>query len=125
MFSLFDWYLMADDDTFVNMKNLFEFLKDKNKNRPVMYGHHFGVLGGYLSGGAGFVFSQESYKRLIHRLSTNYTSCTKEYSGYGDLDLSYCLQISGCIIEDSRDKYGLERFHPGNNYVIKKNLKIY
>jgi hypothetical protein len=111
-FSLFDWYLFADDDTFVHMKNLFLFLQDKNKSSPVMYGHHFGAIGGFLSGGAGFVFSQESYKRLIHRLSTNITLCSN--GGIDDLDLSHCLKASGSFIGDTRDEYGYERFHPGN-----------
>jgi hypothetical protein len=111
-FPLFDWYLFADDDTFVHMKNLFLFLQDKNKSSPVMYGHHFGAIGGFLSGGAGFVFSQESYKRLIHRLSTNITLCSN--GGIDDLDLSHCLKASGSFIGDTRDEYGYERFHPGN-----------
>ena len=111
-FPLFDWYLFADDDTFVHMKNLFLFLKDKNISSPVMYGHHFGAIGGFLSGGAGFVFSQESYKRLIHRLSTNITLCRN--GGIDDLDLSHCLKASGSFIGDTRDEYGYERFHPGN-----------
>jgi hypothetical protein len=111
-FPLFDWYLFADDDTFVHMKNLFLFLNDKNKSSPVMYGHHFGAIGGFLSGGAGFVFSQESYKRLIHRLSTNITLC--ENGGIDDLDLSHCLKKSGSFIADTRDEYGYERFHSGN-----------
>ena len=39
----FDWYMVADDDSFVNMKNLYSFLSEKNKIVPVVYGHHFQV----------------------------------------------------------------------------------
>ena len=54
-FPLYDWYLFADDDTFVYMKNLYRLLSDKNPDVPVQYGHHFGAIGGFLSGGAGYV----------------------------------------------------------------------
>ena len=54
-FPLYDWYMLADDDTFVYMRNLYEFLSDKNPNIAVQYGHHYGAIGGFLSGGAGFV----------------------------------------------------------------------
>lgn len=38
---LFDWYLLADDDTFVHIRNLLKFLSQKISNEPVQYGHHF------------------------------------------------------------------------------------
>lgn len=109
---LYDWYLFADDDTFVHMNNLFKFLNNKNSTQPVQYGHRFKALNGFLSGGAGFVFSMEAYKRLINKLSFDYNSCPN--SGIDDLDLSTCLKLVNVSIQDSRDENGLERFHPGD-----------
>ncbi len=31
---LFDWYMLADDDTFVHVKNLFKFLQNKDPSIP-------------------------------------------------------------------------------------------
>ena len=49
----FDWYIKADDDTFLFMDNLRDFLKDKDPSNPVTYGYDFGVhvTNGYHSGG--------------------------------------------------------------------------
>ncbi len=48
----FDWYLKADDDTFVFVDNLKKFLSDKNTSWPVTYGYDFKVIvqNGYHSG---------------------------------------------------------------------------
>ena len=56
----YDWYLKADDDTFVFVDNLKEFLNDKSSNLPVDFGYDFKVIvqGGYHSGGAGYVLSK-------------------------------------------------------------------
>ena len=105
----FDWYLFADDDTFINMNNLYSFLRDINPMIPLQYGHHFSAMGGFLSGGAGYVFSKEAYKRVVYKLSINYTQC--QNTGIDDLDLSKCLQSVNATIGDSRDEFGLERFH--------------
>jgi len=49
----FDFYLKADDDTFVFVDNLRKFLSDKNRTSPVTYGFDFHcyVDQGYHSGG--------------------------------------------------------------------------
>lgn len=35
----YDWYLKADDDTFVFMENLRRFLADKDSSKPVTFGY--------------------------------------------------------------------------------------
>jgi len=108
---LFDWYLIADDDSFVNMKNLFSFLSTKNKNKPIMYGHHLERRPGFLSGGGSLAISQMAFRLLIEKLAKNMSACPDTHEGRDDLDLSRCLQSVGVRIGDSRDEYGLERFH--------------
>jgi hypothetical protein len=100
---------MADDDSFVHVKNMFLFLNDKNPKELVVYGHHFQSNPGFLSGGASFVFSRESYVKLIEKLEK--ASCPNSRNGMGDVDLFKCLHSVGVRIEDSRDELGLERFH--------------
>ena len=58
------------------------------------------------------MFSKEAYKRLVDKLSKNFTSCSN--GGIDDLDLSKCLQSVNATIGDSRDEFGYERFHPDN-----------
>ena len=68
----YDWYLKADDDTFIFINNLRNFLADKNSSQPVTYGYDFKVIvdSGYHSGGAGYVLSKEAMlKRKLYILS--------------------------------------------------------
>ena len=53
----FDFYLKADDDTFVFVDNLRKFLSDKNRSLPVTYGFDFHcyVNRGYHSGGTTYM----------------------------------------------------------------------
>ena len=57
-FGSYDWYLKADDDTYVNVDNLREFLLDKNSSLPVTYGYDFKpyLKEGYNSGKILFLF---------------------------------------------------------------------
>ena len=90
------------------MENLYKFLKFKNSSDPIQYGFHFRPNGEFLSGGAGFIFSNEAYKRLIPKLSAQ--KCPN--SGVDDFDLTQCLQTLNVTIGYSKDEFGYERFHP-------------
>ena len=39
----FDWFVKADDDTYLSIEHLKYFLKDKNSSAPVTYGYNFKV----------------------------------------------------------------------------------
>ena len=41
----YDWFLKADDDTFMVIENLKEFLRNFDTNKPIHFGHHFKYLG--------------------------------------------------------------------------------
>ena len=40
----YEWYYLVDDDSYVNVANLKEFLADKNASQPITYGFEFKVL---------------------------------------------------------------------------------
>ena len=62
-----DWFMKADDDTYVIVDNLRHFLRDKNSSKPVYYGHHYKayIRQGYMSGGAGYVLSKDALQKLV------------------------------------------------------------
>jgi glycoprotein-N-acetylgalactosamine 3-beta-galactosyltransferase len=64
-----DWFMKADDDTYVILENLRYFLRDYKSSDPVYFGHHFKpiVKQGYYSGGAGYVLSKEALTRLAKK----------------------------------------------------------
>lgn len=114
----YDWYLKADDDTFIFVDNLRKFLSDKNSSSPVTYGYDFKVIikGGYHSGGAGYLLSNEALKRLGSLLNKNFSNCWN--SGVEDTDVADCLRRVDVYPNKSVDTLGRQRFHP---YNIKKH----
>ena len=109
----FDWYLKADDDTFVFMQNLKEFLSDKNPCDKVTYGYNIKFwfnLVSWQAGGAGYVFSQRSLLDLGAKLAQNWKYCPN--TGVEDQDVSLCFKMLGTKPGKSRDSLGRERFHP-------------
>lgn len=43
IYEKFNWFLKTDDDTFIIMENLRDFLKDKNTHLPITYGYNYRV----------------------------------------------------------------------------------
>ena len=63
-----DWFMKADDDTYVVVENLKAMLKDVDPKAPVFYGARYdwqGFKDGYMSGGSGYVLSKEALRRFI------------------------------------------------------------
>ncbi|XP_035169474.1 glycoprotein-N-acetylgalactosamine 3-beta-galactosyltransferase 1-B-like, partial [Oxyura jamaicensis] len=106
-----DWFLKADDDTFVVVANLRWLLAAHSPERPVYFGKRFRpfVRQGYMSGGAGYVLSREALRRFVAAFASR--ACTHS-SAVEDLALGQCMEKLGVEAGDSRDTRGRETFHP-------------
>ncbi|OQV17718.1 Glycoprotein-N-acetylgalactosamine 3-beta-galactosyltransferase 1 [Hypsibius exemplaris] len=109
----YDWFIKADDDTFVVVENLRYMLSNYSTNDPVYFGLQFKPVTpqGYMSGGAGYVLSREALRRFIEQgLEKNNTACRKDNAGAEDTEAGKCLYSVGVKAMDSRDGLGRGRF---------------
>lgn len=106
-----DWFLKADDDTYVIVDNLRFLLANYTPDQPIYFGKRFKPYAkqGYMSGGAGYVLSKEALKRFVNGFSTKVCSHTTSVE---DLALGQCMEKMGVLAGDSRDTEGRETFHP-------------
>ena len=104
-----DWFMKADDDTYVIVENLRYFLSGHSPAEPVFFGHHFKpiVAQGYFSGGAGYVLSKEALRRFAGRKTGQ---CAEDH-GDEDVQFGRCMEKLGVKTGDSRDSLGRSRFH--------------
>jgi glycoprotein-N-acetylgalactosamine 3-beta-galactosyltransferase len=113
----FDWILKADDDTYVIMENLKRFLLDKCPTEDTFYGFRYKPLKpdtfkhDFNSGGAGYVISNKAVKQFTSKYASDGKFC-RNTTGAEDVDIAKCLGEIGVKPGDSRDEFGLERFHP-------------
>ncbi|KAK3108481.1 hypothetical protein FSP39_008839 [Pinctada imbricata] len=109
-----EWFLKADDDTYIVVENLRYFLLDKKSDEPWYYGRRFKpyVSQGYMSGGAGYVLSKKAVELLAQRGLDNPKMCRSDAGGAEDLEVGKCMERVGVKAGDSRDPEGRERFMP-------------
>ncbi|XP_053311762.1 glycoprotein-N-acetylgalactosamine 3-beta-galactosyltransferase 1-like [Spea bombifrons] len=106
-----DWFLKADDDSYVVMENLRLLLSNYTPDQPIYFGKRFKLFvdQGYMSGGAGYVLSKESLKRFVDGFRAG--NCTHK-SSVEDLELGKCMETMGVTAADTRDSEKRERFNP-------------
>ena len=109
-FNDFDWFMKADDDTYVIMENLRYFLSDKNSSAPVYYGMWLKahLKQGFYSGGAGYVLSKEALRRFA---TQGKDAKCKTDGETEDVDFGRCMANLGVRTSSSNDKRGRSRFH--------------
>lgn len=107
-----DWFLKADDDTYVIMENLRYFLSSYNTEDPIYFGHIFKAIvkGGYPSGGAGYILSKEALKRLGGPQGKNTSLCNTD-GGAEDVQIGKCMTNLGVKLLPTVDVLGRSRFH--------------
>ena len=109
-----DWFLKADDDTYVIVENLRYLLSHFDPKEPLYFGHHFKkyTAQGYMSGGAGYVLSKEALKRLVTvGLRAGRPEC-RRWGGAEDVAVGKCLEAVGVRAAKSIDDSGKQTFHP-------------
>ncbi|KAH8302987.1 hypothetical protein KR044_012869, partial [Drosophila immigrans] len=111
----YDWFLKADDDTYVIMENLRHFLYPYDPEAPVYFGYRFRATypHGFMSGGAGYVLSRDALRRF-NLFALNSTKFCPLSSRPEDRQISYCLLNVGVVAGDTRDDKGRSRFLPLN-----------
>ena len=107
----YDWFLKADDDTYVVLENLRFLLMNYSHDDPVYFGLHFDPKKknrkGYFSGGGGYVLSREALRRYGHRQQG---ACVDDGPNE-DVQIGQCMAALGVRQGDSRDALGRQRFH--------------
>ncbi|KAM6958815.1 glycoprotein-N-acetylgalactosamine 3-beta-galactosyltransferase 1 [Aplochiton taeniatus] len=116
-----DWFLKADDDTFVVMENLRHTLSKYSPEDPVYLGRHFSpfIAQGYMSGGAGYVLSKEALRRFVGGFESGVCD---HHSSIEDMALGNCMENMQVKPADSRDVLGRQTFHPypPDYYLLRK-----
>jgi len=111
-----DWFLKADDDTYIVMENLRFLLQSYNTSQPIYFGCKFKpyVKQGYMSGGAGYALSKEAVRRFAtHGVRKKGNSlCRSDGGGAEDVEMGKCMENLGVVAGDSRDSLGRGRFFP-------------
>ncbi|CAF4486110.1 unnamed protein product [Rotaria socialis] len=112
-FNDFDWFVKADDDTFLFVDHLKIFLRKQSTSEPVTFGYNFKVVveKGYHSGGASYVLSREALRRFYQAHQDPALNCRKD-GGSEDVEIAHCLRKKGVYPGESLDKKNRELFHP-------------
>ena len=116
-----DWFLKADDDTFVVVENLRNTLYKYDTEKPLYFGRRFApfISQGYMSGGAGYVLSKEALRRFVKGFSSG--NCT-HLSSIEDMALGRCMETMKVEPVDSRDVKGRQTFHayPPEMHLVRQ-----
>uniref|UniRef100_A0AAF5DQ56 Glycoprotein-N-acetylgalactosamine 3-beta-galactosyltransferase 1 n=2 Tax=Strongyloides stercoralis TaxID=6248 RepID=A0AAF5DQ56_STRER len=122
----YDWFLKADDDTYVIVENLRFMLLSHSPYDPIYFGFKFKpyVKQGYMSGGAGYVLGKKALKNVVTKGLPDITKCNYGTGGAEDIQIGQCLEKVGIVGGDSRDSFGRHRFLPLDiEYHITKSEK--
>ncbi|XP_070208758.1 glycoprotein-N-acetylgalactosamine 3-beta-galactosyltransferase 1-like isoform X2 [Littorina saxatilis] len=107
-----DWFMKADDNTYVIMENLRYFLSGENTSEPVHFGHLFKTIvkQGFYSGGSGYVLSKEALRRWGEKGQDVAKLCRQDGQGE-DNAMGQCMERLGVRVANSTDAMGRSRFH--------------
>lgn len=119
----YDWFLKADDDTWIFMENLRHFLYAYSPEMPIYFGCKLKtyVEQGYMSG-SGYVLSRESVRRFSEEALTDGYKCWNGTEGNEDVEIGKCLANVGVLPGDSRDDLNRSRFLPFPPDGLLRNL---
>ncbi|CAB3235559.1 unnamed protein product [Arctia plantaginis] len=116
-----DWFLKADDDTYVIVENLRYMLADYNSSDALYFGCRFKPFTpqGFMSGGAGYVLSRKALDMFVNKGLPSPKTCRVDDGGAEDVEMGKCLDKLGVKAMDTRDESRRGRFFP---YMPHKHL---
>ncbi|CAH8450701.1 unnamed protein product [Dicrocoelium dendriticum] len=86
----FDYFVKADDDTYMIVENLRHELSHHSPKDPFMTGYRWPLLiaGGYFSGGAGYVLSREALRLIVEKAIDRHPNCPTADESMEDVKMS-------------------------------------
>ncbi|EDV46663.1 glycoprotein-N-acetylgalactosamine 3-beta-galactosyltransferase 1 [Drosophila erecta] len=112
-----DWFIKADDDTYLFLENLRYMLYPYSPEIPIYFGFNYKMVGthqkneSYMSGGSGYVLSREALRIFAEGLNDT-SKCRQEDDHAEDVEMGKCLFNLGVKAGDSRDEQLRNRFYP-------------
>eukprot|EP00056_Hartaetosiga_gracilis_P006611 m.98188 g.98188 ORF g.98188 m.98188 type:complete len:773 (+) comp12513_c0_seq1:188-2506(+) len=108
----FDWFVRADDDSFLNIDNMRSMLKEYNATEKHFLGRRLKIdRDDFYSGGPGTIVSQGALKALGDAMKENILDIAANHDTFADdAELAVALKNIQIFPEDSRDEHQLERF---------------
>ncbi len=118
-----DWFLKADDDSYIILENLRLLLSAYDPQKP----HYVGgrsmdlLRHGYNGGGAGYALSVAAVQMTVEE-GYKFPKGCKQDGGVEDLDMGACLEQFKVYPVDTKDSQSRMTFHPDHPYKIFANL---
>lgn len=114
-----DYFLKADDDTYVITENLQRILLRFRSISHLYLGRLFTDIlpKGYNSGGAGYVISKLAVKLLVENRTLHPSECQAD-GGFEDVEIGRCLAKFGIYPQDEMDSTKKQIFHSENPFNI-------
>ncbi|CAL8099829.1 unnamed protein product [Calicophoron daubneyi] len=123
-FGSYDYFYKCDDDTYTVAENLYTILQMHSPRDAFMTGYRWPlrVPYGYFSGGAGYVLSHESFRRIVQYAIDRHPDCPTTDEAMEDVKMSICGHAVGVTNVDTIDSYGQSLFCP---YSVGGFFSIY
>lgn len=111
-----DWFYKADDDTFLHVPNLKEYIRTHfaEESQPRFIGekfkHPFKDGKTYASGGPGYAINRVALEKFLAESKNGIKGNCPSESGPEDTHFADCLDSLGIKVEDTSEEDGRERF---------------